>query len=177
MIYQSSVASDSISDINLELKSINDKKLLSTLNFSTERPFSITGHRGYNSRTKEIADSFSISSVEMINNIGYINFEYFRLVSIDFDLESSSHFTRDMYNKSLYDLLEDGEVPVSNYVRLYAFESSDLVYAGRSYDYNIQQYYDYYKLPDGWGRFSTLTVLGKIKSNSLSGKKICVEIL
>lgn len=82
-----------------------------------------------------------------------------------------------MYNRSLSDLLEEGEVPVSNYVKLNAFESSDLVYAGRSYDYIIQQYYDYYKLPDDWGNFSTLTVLGKIKSNNLSGKKICVEIL
>jgi len=177
VIYRSSVASDSIVDINLELKNINDKKLLSTLNFGAEMPLSLTGYRGYNSRTKEITNSFSMSSVEMTNNGGYINFEYFRLVSIDFDLESSSHFNRDMYNRSLSDLLEEGEVPVSNYVKLNAFESSDLVYAGRSYDYIIQQYYDYYKLPDDWGNFSTLTVLGKIKSNNLSGKKICVEIL
>lgn len=73
--------------------------------------------------------------------------------------------------------LEDGEVMISNISISDDFNSDDLIFAGKSYDYNLQEYYDYYRLPEGWTKKIASVVVGKLKDEAISGKTFCVKVL
>ncbi|WWD11009.1 hypothetical protein CPL00134L_CDS0014 [Escherichia phage Phagiculus] len=149
----------------------------STADASSNSNFSINHGLSFNARTKAITESVSVASVTLSNRKSVLNYDRFRLLSVNIDRSQLENQYAESYMNILDQHLEDGEVIISNLSVSDDFTSDDLVFSGTGYDYTLQKYYDYYKIPDDWTKMRASVVVGKLRSETISGKTLCVKVL